>query len=141
MRRMRCPHCKEYGFHMGNLPREVIAVLACRHCEELSVLFRGKIIPLNKQILENGTMEERKMHLAEVIAQFLESGMFRFPAMEEETESAEDAAAPKPAFPFGLPRSAPDTPISDQELDRFIKIDLKCLDNPSYFKRIFRPRS
>lgn len=126
---------------MGNLPREVIAVLACRHCEELSVLFRGKIIPLNKQILENGTMEERKLHLAEVIAQFLESGMFRFPGMEEETESREDASPPKLAFPFAPSRSGPDTPISDQELDRFIKIDLKCLDNPSYFKRIFRPRS
>lgn len=139
MRRMRCPHCKEYGFNTGVLPNEVIAVLACRHCEEISVLFRGKIIPLNKQILENGTMEERKMHLAEVIAQFLESGLFHFTEMEQETENTE-APPPKSLPLFKNPRPIPEDLISDQEMDRFIKVDLKCLDNPSYFRRIFGRR-
>ena len=132
MRRDRCPHCKEYGFLVGKLPKEVVAVLACHHCEELSVLFRGKIIPLDKRILESGTFEERKMHLADVIAQFLESGDLDFTP-----EAGRESRRRRPAQREEESKEAPDAPISDQELDRFIQIDLKCLDNPTYFKRIF----
>lgn len=117
---------------VGKLPKEVVAVLACHHCEELSVLFRGKIIPLDKRILESGTFEERKMHLADVIAQFLESGDLDFTP-----EAGRERRRRRPAQREEESKEPPDAPISDQELDRFIQIDLKCLDNPTYFKRIF----
>ena len=136
MRRVRCPHCNEYGFPAGRLPKEVIAVLACQHCEEISVLFRGKVIALNKRVLESGTLVERKEHLADVIAQFLESGMLDLSAAQEQ-ESREEQTPPDRIRE--LPESAPHhhKPISDQEMERFLTIDLQCLDNPVYFKRIF----
>lgn len=137
MRRVRCPHCKEYGFHLDKMPKEVIAVLACQNCEELAVLFRGKIIPLNKRVLESGTLEERKEHLADVIGQFLESGLFNLPAADEDAPEAEEEAPREPAPPTNPFDPAGNKPISDQEMERFLKIDLKCLDNPAYFKRIF----
>jgi len=137
MRRVRCPHCNEYGFPPGRLPKEVIAVLACQHCEELSVLFRGRVIALNKRVLESGTLEERKEHLADVIAQFLESGMLDFQAPQDQESQQEEQAPPRPARESVKSAPHQDMPISDQEMERFLTIDLKCLDNPAYFKRIF----
>ena len=139
MRRDRCPHCKEFGFPVGRLPKEVIAVVACTFCGELAVLFRSKIIPLDKRTLESGTFEERKTHLAEVIAHFLESGLFNFAAPESFGPDHNEDEKPRrrhARFHEDAEESSI-APISDQEMDRFIKIDLKCLDNPAYFKRIF----
>jgi len=119
------------------LPKEVIAVLACQHCEELSVLFRGRVIALNKRVLESGTLEERKEHLADVIAQFLESGMLDFQAPQDQESQQEEQAPPRPARESVKSAPHQDMPISDQEMERFLTIDLKCLDNPAYFKRIF----
>ncbi|HDP35514.1 MAG TPA: hypothetical protein ENN29_10445 [Candidatus Hydrogenedentes bacterium] len=142
MKTERCPHCGKAGFGVGRLPREVVAIIGCQHCGELSVIFRKKIIPLKKNIIEAGSFEERKEHLADVIAQFLEAGLFSF----------ENQSAPPDGAMFELPetlhppkrRRKPrkevdtgDAPISDQELERFVRIDLKCIDNPTYFKRIF----
>ena len=136
MRRVRCPHCNEYGFPPGRLPKEVIAVLACTQCEELSVLFRGKVIALNKRVLESGTLEERKEHLADVIAQFLESGMLDFSAAQEQ-DSPEEQTPREKARETREPVPQHNKPISDQEMERFLTIDLQCLDNPVYFRRIF----
>ena len=124
------------------LPREVVAIMACQNCNELSVMFRKKIIPLNKQVLESGSFEERKEHLATVIAHFLEAGMFSFEQSDSNVGGAMFELPPrlrrtrqrrKPAMPIE-PR---DAPITDQELNRFIQVDLKCIDNPTYFRKIF----
>ena len=141
MKTEHCPHCGKDGFSVGKLPREVVAILSCQRCNELSVLFRKKIFPLNKQVLESGSFDERKEHLATVIAQFLEAGLLSF----------EPPSAPSDGPLFEFPQSfqprrrhrkskrpvaAGDTLISDQELDRFVRVDLKCIDNPTYFKKI-----
>ncbi|MCK5861023.1 MAG: hypothetical protein KAH38_00970 [Candidatus Hydrogenedentes bacterium] len=136
-----CPHCGEAGFSAKKLPREVVAIMSCQHCNELSVLFRKKIIPLDKHILESGSFDERKDHLATVIAQFLELGLLSF----------DPSNASSGGVMFGLPQASSlkrrkrkkesvtqdDALISDQELDRFVRVDLKCIDNPTYFKKIF----
>ncbi len=139
MKKERCPHCGEPGFVVGKLPREVVAVMACQHCDEISVLFRKKMIPLNRRIIESGSFEERKEHLADVIAKFLEAGLFSF-----DEKMASGAAYELPGLQRPRRRRKPakeqdddEMPITDQELDRFVRIDLKCIDNPTYFKRIF----
>ena len=141
MKSKRCPHCGEAGFVVEKLPREVVAIMACQNCNELSVMFRKKIIPLNKRVLESGTFEERKEHLATVIAHFLEAGMFSFErsdsnvggAMFELPQRLRRRQRHKPTMPLE-PR---DAPITDQELNRFVQVDLKCIDNPTYFRKIF----
>lgn len=135
MKRLCCPHCGEKVFFTGKLPDEVVAVLACHQCQELYVLFRNRIIPLNKQVLESGTFDERKEHLAEVIAKFLEGGLFSLSPQNQDAESfMEDAAD----VAGGLNNEKqPGIPITDQEMEHFLRIDLQHLDNPTYFKRIF----
>ncbi len=109
--------------------------MPCPACRELSVVFRDKVIPLNRRIIEQGTMEERKMHLATVIAEFLEAGLFPrgLGAIHTEPEHQAEEAGPdaEPLF------EEPPTPISKEEFDKFVRIDLKCIDNPAYFRRHF----
>lgn len=137
MRKDRCPHCHKYGFHVWKMNEEIAAILTCRYCNELSLLFKGRVIPLNKGVLESGTLEERKMHLAEVIGILLEAGLLDFSRIKDSSD-----------YPFHKPhqrkrsRNVSQEPsqtdlISDQEMERFLQVDLERLDNPAYFKRIF----
>ncbi|MBI2432437.1 MAG: hypothetical protein HYV26_06160 [Candidatus Hydrogenedentes bacterium] len=128
-----CPHCKNHRLVTSRVPKDVIVVMPCPSCHELAVVFRNRVIPLNRRVLERGTFDERKNHLAEVIAHFLEAGIFPFGFGEDGAE-----------MPFGMdtrPGAADQEdqtdPISEEEMDRFTRIELKRLDNPAYFKRHF----
>ena len=134
-----CPHCGNQRIVTSKVPRDVVVVLPCPACNELVVLFRNKVIALNRQIIESGTFEERKAHIAEIIAEFLEPGMFGLPARpepdeppaaydEEDEEDIEEPAADHP------PK---DTPITQSEVDRFVRFELKRIDEAEYFRKYF----
>lgn len=128
MDRVVCPHCKSRRLVSVKVPKEVVAVLPCPSCNELTVMYRGRAIGLSRRIIEEGNKAERARHLAEVIAEFLEHHDAPF--------SFDQAAQAFPMPSFG---ESPDdlAPISDQEFEKFVRIDLKCLDNGAYFKRHF----
>ena len=132
-----CPHCKTHRIVTSRVPKDVIVVMPCPACHELAVVFRSKVIALSRRILERGSFDERKNHLAQVIAEFLEAGMLPF------QQEGDDEDIPLGRFEgSGRRRRAakkavqPD-PISDEEVDRFSRIELKRLDNPAYFRRHF----
>lgn len=129
MDRVVCPHCKSHRMVATQVPREVVAVMPCPACNELAVLYRGKVIGINRRIIEQGSKSERTEHLAEVIAEFLEAGLPSF--MTDHEEGGESTEAVE------APQEHPVMPISDQEFEKFVRIDLKCLDNGAYFKRHF----
>lgn len=101
-------------------------------------MFHNKIIAISRKILTSGTREERKTHLAEIVDplldELLDSGFLGIgQAMTAGTDGLTDS--PPPGF---APDNPPmDRPISQKEFDRFLKVDLKCIDNPSYFHRHF----
>jgi hypothetical protein len=111
--------------------------MPCPNCHELAVLFRNKIIPINRRILEEGSREERTQHLAQVITEFLEAGILPFHEGDSDFDSGEDE--------MDEPMERMDTqranhgldPISDKEAEKFTRVDLKCLDDATYFKRHF----
>ncbi len=112
--------------------------MPCPSCREWVVLFRDKVIAISKRIIEHGSNEERKAHLADVIGEFLDAGVF---AQEAEyfQEQNQGTDSPRPQAP-GRPHSyftTPVTPITQEELDRFVKIELRRLDNAEYFKKHF----
>lgn len=115
----------------ARVPKDVIVVMPCPSCHELAVVFRNRVIALNRRVIERGTFDERKVHLAEVIAEFLEAGIL--PPFPEEGETTFE--------PFGASEEEPDEAepelITQEEMDRFTRIELKRLDNPAYFKRHF----
>ena len=58
------------------VPGDVMAVVACQSCGQWSVLFRGRAVPIQREILEGGSIEDRQRHLAEIISHFLAAGLF-----------------------------------------------------------------
>ncbi len=131
-----CPHCKSHRIITAKMPKDVVAVMPCPSCHELGVLFRNKIIPIDRRILEEGTKEERTQHLAQVIAEFLEAGILPFqegnPGFESAIELPPGQSNDGDSEEFEVLE-----PISDKEAEKFARVDLKCLDDAAYFRRHF----
>lgn len=132
-----CPHCKTNRIITSRVPKDVVAVMPCPNCHELAVLFRDKIIPINRRILEEGSREERTQHLAQVITEFLEAGILPFHEGDVDFGGGEDEHdEPMERVESERKPRALD-PISDKEAEKFARVDLKCLDDATYFKRHF----
>lgn len=152
MQTVDCPHCKAQRIITSSTPKDVVVVMQCPACHELVVLFRGKAIALNRRIIEQGTIDERKAHLAEVIVEFLEAGDFLQSLREGRTASplgadhflygdADEADAPAVSADAGeavaraqLKRPGP---ITSEEIDHFLQMELKGIGDASYFKKHF----
>jgi len=150
MESVACPHCKKHHFELAGAPKEVIVVMPCPECNELTVFFRRKTIALSRSILERGTFDERKEHLAHVIAEFLELGIFPkaldrglFHALEGndgeswQDDSDDDYLESHDVIDELIGGAAEINPITQQELDRFVRTDLKCIDSSAYFRKHF----
>src|SRR5262245_40469650 len=106
MDRPMCPHCNSGQLAVARVPKDVVVVMPCPACSRLVVMCRRKALALDRAILERGSQQERKMHIAGIIAEFLEPGLLKFATssgdFEPETEKAESATASekkKPAQP------------------------------------------
>ena len=137
MSEMVDPQCQSKDFGFAKVPKGVVAVMPCRECSELVVRFRNTVIALNKDLLFNGSKDERKMHLAEVIAEFMEEGFFdlemlRSPQFDRGEFITDDEEAEEST---GTGETQRPKPISDDELKRFIEFDLDKLDNVDYFRK------
>jgi hypothetical protein len=139
-----CPHCKKKRIPRQLVPNDVIVVLRCPLCHEWIILFRDKVIGVSRRILEHGSIEEKKNHLAEVIAHLLESGIEIFPKEPAaETWTEEEEINPDPAITFPLfRRKVPSRrrrgPITNKEFEKFVQVELNALDDPEYFKKHFQ---
>ncbi len=124
MKLSACPHCGNDRIVKSKVPKDMVVVMHCPSCKELVILFRGRLVGVKRAILESGSRDERVAHLAEVIDQFIDETSL-FSPDEGETESAEAVEAGQIE------------PISDEEVHRFVRFDLKRLDDPSYFRKYF----
>ena len=135
MDRPMCPHCNSGELAVAKMHRDVVVVMPCPQCSGLVVMFRRKALALDRAILERGTKQERKMHIAGIIAEFLEPGLLRFATASGELEPApggSDASAEAESAASAAP-----SPISDEEMREFTRVDLRRLDDRDYFKRYF----
>lgn len=148
MKLVLCPHCGHRHIVGSSIPKDVVVVMPCPSCNDLVVLFRNKTIGLKRQIIEEGTFEERKDHIAEVISHFLgpdillPEGFASAEAVNEldqpDDDSDEDEAAEWSAQEAEEGEESPNSnPITQREFERFVKIDLQQIDDYSYFKRHF----
>lgn len=137
-------------------PVGAIIIGPCPQCNELVVVFCGHVLPLDKQIMESGALEERREHLLSVLMEFLqerigklmsdeaESSETEASGSEEEATAVSETSGNKAQEAGRSPSSNEDTagrtgmsPISKSEMERFASIDLKLLDNKAYFKSVF----
>lgn len=144
-----CPHCGARGQIMMP-PLGSIIVGPCPQCEELVVVFCGRVLPLEKEVMTEGSLDEKHQHLMAVLVEFLEdrvegllrdvdkkggfTGAHRFAEDQAEPAAESDQPSQEPA---AQPEDHADPSISDSEFDHFKQVDLKLLDNPAYFKSIF----
>jgi hypothetical protein len=127
MNKLRCPHCHARKMMRPRIHQDVVAVMPCPACHELAVMFRDVVIPLDRKVIETGTNEERAQHFARVIAAFLEAGIMPF-------QSGDGMSLPDLGEIVG---DEDHGEITEGELEKFVKVDLKALDDPSYFRKHF----
>lgn len=131
MDRLVCPHCQSGRLAGAPVPKDVVVVMPCPACSGLVVMFRKKALALDRKILQRGTQQDRKMHIAGIIAEFLEPGLLKFATASEDFDPESDQ-------PDVVARAdkTPEKPlISDDEAREFARVALRRIDDREYFKR------
>jgi hypothetical protein len=107
------------------------------------VVFCGKVLPLNKEIMMNGTAEDKQEHLLEVLGVFLHERIQRLFAREAndgllaDTLQDKEEGSTEEGTRLSLLKQMPSTPITKEEMDSFLSVELKLIDDRDYFRAIF----
>ncbi len=137
---VKCPHCGTKGQIMLP-PLGAIIVGPCPHCNELVVVFCGRVLPLHKETMVNGTVEEKHAHLKEVIVDFIDLRIKLVvnQLTPEVTEGLHDYTSEVDDYEPEVPEGKTECPmkIPMSEVENFIKFDLPRIDNKDYFQKVF----
>ena len=139
---VQCPHCGARGQIMIP-PVGSIIIGPCPQCEELVVVFCGHVLPLDKQLMESGTVDERRDHLLTALTGFLHERVHKLLLGEVQADGElveegfigpidDQADQVEPS-----PESVEQSLITETEMERFTDVDLKLLDNTAYFRSVF----
>lgn len=133
---VQCPHCGSSRLVTSPVPKDVVVVLPCPDCHEYVVMYRNKVVALNRAILDQGTREERKAHIADIVEVFLPRGIFseavEEAAQDSDADDADDGYEDDQAEVGSI-----EDPITQDEFDEFVHIQLHKIDDPVYFKKHF----
>lgn len=143
---VQCPHCGARG-QIVVPPVGSIIIGPCPQCKELVAVFCGQVLPLERAVMESGALDERRDHVVGVLTEFLHDRVHKLMEDQElleahaldEGDGASMMAEERPDEAIGTtsePEEAGEN-ISQNELDRFVQVDLKLLDNNAYFKSVF----
>jgi hypothetical protein len=124
-------------------PLGAIIIGPCPKCDELLIVFCGQVLPLEKDIVMNGTPREKHEHLMAVLTDFLEDRVADLvrqttpaPEEDEQDESYDDIEMTSDATELADLEPEIEN-ISQPEIDQFKQVDLNLLDNRDYFKAVF----
>ena len=138
---VQCPYCKATGQIMSP-PLGSIIVGPCPRCNEMVLLFNGSVMPLDKDIINDGAAEEKKQHLLETIVDMVASKVDELIdseglGLEEPQESAKKGKriGKRKVAPSVKKKKAP--PISRDDVRDFVDIDLHLIDSKAYFEKVF----
>ncbi|HRK36543.1 MAG TPA: hypothetical protein PLJ47_18240 [Candidatus Hydrogenedentes bacterium] len=129
-----CPHCGAPRIVLSRIPKDVVVVMTCPNCTELVVVFRQRAAGLSRRVIEQGSFAEKKDHIAEIIAEFLDPSMFIMPSVEASTDDSDEAESPITEVGVDGPMQQP---ISEHEFDQFVRVDLNRIDESKYFRKYF----
>lgn len=142
---VHCPHCGAKGKIL--LPSQgAILIGPCPNCDEMVAVFCGNGLPLDKDTMTGGTIQEKHRHLMETLTTFLDLSIRETLKQQAGDDDSESETELEPfELRFDAPEhdedldvsSAPPSRISEGELQSFRDIDLKFLDDKAYFDSIF----
>ena len=144
--KVACPHCGGHG-QVTIPPGLSLLIGPCPECGEVVGVFCGQPVALDKETIVNASREDRREHilaaLAHLLGTWLDSGLDSGLDNEDNDHmDGEFAAAGTVAEDAALPRNRAtpkiDHPITEDEFEEFIHTDLRLLDNPEYFRLVFR---
>ena len=143
-------------------PVGAIIVGPCPECHNMVVIFAGKALALDNDIILNGNAVARRDHIMQVLVVFLEerigklvaaddrpggeppAGPTGIEAVSNRAEAEEEAGvgrneadseSDEPKInPYGNRTTAP---ISRSEVDSFVNVELQLIDDRDYFKAVF----
>ncbi len=126
-------------------PVGAIIIGPCPQCSELVVVFCGHVLALDKEIMENGSTENRREHLLSILTSFLQDRIAKLLSDDVEMFDGDigeeglidDEGNPVNTSGVEENQAAEVSLISQMELERFTDVDLKLLDNKAYFKSVF----
>jgi hypothetical protein len=145
---VKCPHCGAEG-QILLPPLGSIIIGPCPECQRMVGVFCGRVFPLDDELMRNGSVEEKREHLGQVLRDFVQERVDKLfagqmnPAPGAPLEAEAEAASLRKeqtmndADGISLFGNAPSAPISREELESFITVDLKLIDNREYFKAVF----
>ncbi len=143
---VKCPHCGIRGQIMLP-PLGAIIVGPCPNCDELVVVFCGRVLPLIKEIMIHGSPQEKHDHLRSVIVDFIDDRVGKVveqltpeitEGLHEYTPEVDDYVPPVPEEGQVSDLELKDPPqISVEEVNNFTHFALPLLDNREYFHKIF----
>ena len=142
---VKCPHCNVRGQIMLP-PLGAIIVGPCPNCDELVVVFCGRVLPLNKETMVNGSSTEKHDHLKSVLVDSMDDRIRKVvdQLTPEVTEGLHDYTPENDDYTPNMDEQPATTTIvdesksiSDNELDKFLRFDLPRIDNKEYFRTVF----
>ena len=148
---VECPHCNTRGQIMVP-PVGSIIIGPCPQCSELVVVFCGQVLPLDKSVMQDGSIEIRRTHLLSTLNEFLEERISSLMtddfvldtrALPEAVDGMDFEEMEKvymedvPVSSSNETEADANQTITQSEVDRFTDVDLKLLDNKAYFKSVF----
>jgi hypothetical protein len=139
---VECPYCKATGQIMTP-PLGSIIVGPCPRCNEMVLLFDGTVMPLDRDIIAEGTPEEKKQHLLEAIVdmaaskidELIDSGELGASNATDQGTTQPTVSHPEHVTPSIQNEDAPY--ISRQDVRDFKNIDLHLIDSKDYFDKVF----
>lgn len=139
---VKCPHCGTEG-QINLPPLGAIIVGPCPECHEMVVIYCGKVMALDNEIMKHGEMAARRDHLKGILRSYIEERVDRlFDSMEKNAQAVdnnEDTMIPESVEELekklGLAESKVD--ISPEEFEKFKTLELKLIDDFDYFRTIF----
>jgi hypothetical protein len=140
---VHCPHCGAKGKIL--LPSQgAILIGPCPNCDEMVAVFCGNGLPLDKDVMTSGTVQEKHRHLMEVLTSFLDMSIRETLKQQSGAKDGSDGEGEIDLEPFelkfepGESEAAAPASITDADVRTFRDVDLKFLDNKTYFDSIFR---
>ena len=135
-------------------PAGSVLIGPCPLCNEMVVLFAGRVMPLEKEVMLGSDLDAKREHLMEVLMGYvcgrvdevLTNANVSSPLVEQDEETLREMMEnsdeePDEASHISLhPTVDADStmrPISDQEAEDFLRIDLPLLAKPEYFRAFF----
>ncbi len=153
---VKCPHCGARGTIMVP-PVGSVLIGPCPLCNEMVVLFAGRVMPLEREIMLGSDPDAKSDHLMEVLMEYvrerveevLSTANVVSPLVEQDevpedvlremVDNGSEKDEEKGHIDFHPTVDADSTmrPISKQEVDDFLRIDLPLLAKTEYFRAFF----